>query len=291
MDSKNTASTLRFALPKGRLQEGVTALLRDAGIDLLAGERNYRPVFSIPGYEVKLLKPQNIVEMLHAGSRDLGFAGKDWVAEHQVDLVQLLDTGLNPVRLVAAAPVEILENGKLPKRPLVVASEYERLTRDWMDKRGMGDTFVHSHGATEVFPPEDASLIVDNTATGSTLQANDLAIVDELMTSSSCLYVNPRVMDDPGKRGRIESLVLLLQSVLDARDKLMLEVNVSEEKLAHLLELLPGLRAPTVSPLQEARAFAVRVAVPRHELPALIPLVKERGGTDLVVTRPSQIVP
>jgi ATP phosphoribosyltransferase len=282
---------LRLALPKGRQQDGVALLLQEAGIDLLAGERNYRPALSIPGYEVKLLKPQNIVEMLHAGSRDLGFAGKDWVAEHQVELLELLDTGLNPVRLVAAAPEDILEDGKLPARPLVVASEYERLTRQWMERRGMGDTFVHSHGATEVFPPEDASLIVDNTATGSTLQANDLAIVDELMCSSTCLYAHPKVMDVPQKRDRIESLVLLLQSVLDARGKLLLEVNVSQENLDHLLELLPFMRAPTISPLQGGGAFAVRVAVPRGDLPALIPQVKQRGGTDLIVMRPAQIVP
>jgi len=284
-------SPLRLALPKGRMQDGVFRLLGDAGIEVHAGGRGYRPSLSLPGFEVKLLKPQNIVEMLHAGSRDVGFAGRDWVAEHDVELVLLLDTGLDPVRLVAAAPECVLEDGALPARPLVVASEYQRLTERWIAARGQGDRFVHSHGATEVFPPEDADLIIDNTASGATLQANDLVVVDELMTSSTGLYAHPRVMDDAERRAQMQGLVLLLKSVLDARDKYLLEVNVTVDKLDHLLEILPSLRAPTISPIREEGAVAVRVAVARRDLPRLIPMVKARGGTDLVVTHPMQIVP
>ena len=99
-----SASPLHLALPKGRLQKGVLALLSDAGINVTVPPRGYRPTCSVDGLEIKLLKPQNIVEMLHAGSRDLGFAGADWVAEKGADLVEVLDTGLDPVRIVAAAP-------------------------------------------------------------------------------------------------------------------------------------------------------------------------------------------
>ena len=150
-----------LALPKGSMQAGVLRLLEDAGLPVVLGARAYRPRFGLEGCECKLLKPQNIVEMLHAGSRDLGFAGADWVAELDGELIELLDTGLDPVRIVAAAPEAILEDGVLPKAPLVVASEYERLTRAWIAERGLDATFVHSYGATEVFPPEDADCIVD----------------------------------------------------------------------------------------------------------------------------------
>lgn len=285
-----TDRTIRLGLPKGRMQKGVLRLLEDAGIEVQAEPRGYRAALSIPGYGVKLLKPQSIVEMLHAGSRDLGFAGADWVCELDADLVELLDTGGDPVRLVVAAPVGLCGDDGFPQRPLVVASEYRRLTEGWIRKRALQARFVRSYGATEVFPPEDADLIIDNTATGSTLRANGLEIVDEVMTSSTRLYANPRVLDDPACRARIDDLVLLLRSVLVARRRVMLEVNVSGDMLDSLVRDLPCMRQPTVSPLHGAEAFAVKVAVLRSELPALIPQIKALGGSDIVVTELSQIV-
>ncbi len=282
---------LRLALPKGRMQEGVTALLADAGIRLRQGPRDYRPTLSLPGLEAKILKPQNILEMLHAGSRDVGFAGADWVAELQVEVVELLDTGLDPVRLVAAAPADLLEDGQLPKRPLVVASEYERLALNWIGRRGIDARFVRSYGATEVFPPEDADCIIDNTATGSTLRANGLEIVDDVMTSSTRLYANPRVLADPARRPAVDQLVTLLKSVLDARQRVMLEVNVPAAKLEEIVAIMPCMREPTVSPLHGQAGYAVKAAVPRDRLPGLITALKAHGGTDVVVTALSQIVP
>ena len=125
-------ATLHLALPKGRMQEGVLKLLGDAGVSVRLGARGYRPTVSLPNVEAKLLKPQNIIEMLAAGTRDLGFAGADWVAELGVELVEVMDTGLDVVRLVAAAPEALVPGGILPDRPVVVASEYERLTTRWI---------------------------------------------------------------------------------------------------------------------------------------------------------------
>ncbi|TNE49026.1 MAG: ATP phosphoribosyltransferase [Deltaproteobacteria bacterium] len=285
------ASKLRIALPKGRMKDGVFQLLGDAGIQIRMGSRNYRPLLSLPWLEAKILKPQNTIEMLHAGSRDIGFAGADWVAELGADLVELLDTGMDPVRLVAAAPAFLLENGKLPKRKLVVASEYQRLTQNWIKASGMDAQFVRTYGATEVFPPEDADCIVDNTATGATLRSNNLDIVDELMTSSTRMYVNPRVMDVPEKRERVEHLVMVIQSVLEARKRVMLEVNVSSEGLEALVDILPCMREPTISELHGEQGYAVKVAVLRKNLPNLMPRIKAVGGTDIVVSKINQIIP
>jgi ATP phosphoribosyltransferase len=284
-------SELRMALPKGRMKDGVFQLMNEAGISIRAGARSYRPQLSIEGFNVKLLKPQNIIEMLHVGSRDIGFAGADWVVELNADLVELLDTRLDPVRLVAAAPTEFLEDGQLPNRPLVIASEYPTLTTNWIKERGLDAKFVRTYGATEVFPPEDADCIVDNTATGSTLRSNNLEIVDLLMRSSTRLYANPRVLDDPLKRERIEHLVLVLQAVLEARSRVMIEMNVSAKRLEELIEMLPCMREPTISSLHGNQGYAVKVAVPSEDLTALIPKIRARGGTDIIVTKPSQIVP
>lgn len=276
---------LRLGLPKGRMEAGVLSLLADAGVTVRPGARGYRPDVSLPETEAKLLKPQNVVEMLAAGSRDAGFAGADWVAELQVDLIELLDTELDQVQIVAAAA------GPLPERRVVVASEYERLARAWIADRRLTADFVRSYGATEVFPPEDADVIVDNTATGATLEANGLRVLDVLMHSSTRLYANPRALDDAARRRRIEDLVLLLRSVLDARRRVMLEVNASAECLDAVVAALPAMRRPTVAPLFGNNGYAVKAAVPRDLLPLVIPAVKAAGGTDVVVSRLSQIVP
>ena len=268
-------------------------LLSECGMAVRLGDRAYRPSLSLPDTEVKLLKPQNVVEMLHAGSRDVGFAGADWVAELGADVVQLLDTELDPVRVVVAAPAGLLTSeGSLPRnRHLVFASEYVRLARGWIEQSGLDASVLRSFGATEVFPPEDADCIVDNTATGSTLLANQLDIVDEVMTSSTRLYAFPGALVDPARRDRIDALTLLLRSVLDARRRVMLELNVETTELAGVIEVLPAMRQPTISELQGNAGYAVRAAVLRSELPALIPELKARGGTDLVVSTPTQIVP
>ncbi len=286
-----TTDAIRFAIPKGRMYDGVARLLSDAGVPVRATARDYRPALALDGFEVKILKPRAIVEMLAAGTRDLGFAGADWVAEEDADLVELLDTGLDRVRLVAAAPESILEHGKLPDRRLVIASEYASLTERWIARRGFDGALLRSYGATEVLPPEDADCIVDNTATGSTLAANNLRIVDELMVSSTRLYASRRAMETPALRDRIEGLAMLVRSVLEARSRVMLEVNVSKELLERIVEILPCMREPTVSPMHGAGGYAVKVAVPRSELPSVIPAIKACGGTDIVVTTPEQIVP
>ena len=261
---------VHLALPKGRMEEGVMRLLNDAGIRLTFDRRGYRPTISLDGFETKILKPQNIVEMLHLGSRDLGFAGADWVVEKGVELIELVDTGLDPVRIVAAAGADFLD-GDRPRKPgFVVATEYDRITRAWLERRRFDGQVVRSYGATEVFPPEDADCIVDNTATGTTLKANGLFIFDELMRSSTRLFACPRSLDDPAKRTRIEHLVLLVRSVLDARRRVMLEVNVPTERLDAVVAILPCMREPTIAPLHHQAGFAVKAAVPRADLPELI---------------------
>ncbi|MFT4541440.1 MAG: ATP phosphoribosyltransferase [Planctomycetota bacterium] len=283
--------TIRLALPKGRIQEGVVTLLAEAGIRVRTGARGYRPSLSIDGFETKLLKPQNIVEMLAAGSRDLGFAGADWVAEKNADVIELLETGLDPVRIVAASPTAFLQDGQLPRQALTVASEYENLAARWIEAREIDARFVRTYGATEVFPPEDADVIIDNTATGETLVANGLEIIDELMLSSTRLYVSRKAIEDPAKRTAINDMVLCLRAVIEARSRAMVELNVGSRELESVIERLPCMREPTISGLYGKTGFAVRAAVPRADLPTLVPELKARGATDIVVSRCEQIVP
>ena len=284
-------AVVHLALPKGRMEESVMRLMADAGIRLTFDRRGYRPTISLDGFETKILKPQNIVEMLHLGSRDLGFAGADWVMEKGAELVELVDTALDPVRIVAAAGPDFLDGDRPAIPGFVVATEYERITRAWLDRREFDGRIVRSYGATEVFPPEDADCIVDTTATGTTLKANGLMIFDELMRSSTSLYTCRRSLEHPEKRARIEHFVVLIRSVLDARKRVMLEVNVPADKLEDVVAILPCMREPTIAPLHHDAGFAVKAAVPRADLPSLIRAIKEQGGTDIVVSSIAQIVP
>ena len=290
MPANESNSIVHLALPKGRMQSEIFTLLSEAGIQLSATKRGYRPQISLPDFETKILKPQNVVEMLHQGSRDIGFAGKDWVDELNVNLTELFDTGLNPVRVVAAAPQELLENGQLPKRRLRVATEYEHLTQKWIKQKGLDAEVVRSRGATEVFPPEDADLIVDNTASGATLRDNGLVIVDQLMTSSTRCFVNPTSYADDSKRQRIDEFRMLLVAVLEGRRRVMLEVNVAQDNLESLMEALPAMQRPTVAPLYGNSGYAVKAAILRNDLAQIIPQIKSKGGRDLVVSDLRQIV-
>jgi ATP phosphoribosyltransferase len=284
-------NVLRLGLPKGRIESAVVDLLADAGVPVAPTVRGYRPEVSLSDVEAKILKPQNIVEMLAHGSRDVGFAGKDWVVEMDAPVVEVLDTRLDPVRIVAAAPATILEDGQLPARRLLVASEYLRLAQAWVDRRGLDAECVRSYGATEVFPPEDADVIVDNAGTGATLVANGLEILDVIMTSSTRLLASPQAWAAPAKRRRIEDLALLLRSVLEARQRVMVEVNAPAAALETLVSILPCMRRATVAPLYGDDGFAVKAAVPREQLAEVIPAIKAAGGTDIVVSSLAQIVP
>lgn len=228
--------------------------------------------------------------MLAHGSRDVGFAGADWIRELNADVVEVLDTGLSPVTIVAAAPKELLEDGQLPDRPLVVATEYLEITSQWVKERNLSASVLRTYGATEVFPPEDADFIVDNTSTGQTLADNGLVIFDRLMTSSTRLYASRNAMNNPTKRARIEDLSLILNAVLNGRKRVMIEVNVGNESLEAVIKALPAMQKPTVAPLYGDDGFAVKAAVLRSELARIIPIIKANGGRDIIVSNLTQLI-
>ena len=291
MSPANDQKTVRMALPKGRMFEQVVDLLKGAGVSIRQSERGYRPNISLPNFTAKILKPRNVIGMLAVGARDIGFAGEDWIRETKTELVELLDTELNPVRLIVAAPHQILEDGKLPNRKIVIATEYPVLAQGWINNNQLDATILQTHGATEVFPPEDADCIIDNTATGSTLRANGLAIIDEIMTSSTRLYASKAAMQNENIKPKIEDLVMLIQSVLQARKRVMMDLNVSQENLQAVIQCLPSMRTPTISPLSDSGWVAVRAAIARKQLAEIIPQLKNAGACDIVTTSAEQLIP
>ncbi|QEG25223.1 ATP phosphoribosyltransferase [Mariniblastus fucicola] len=291
MSPSRDPNLVRIALPKGRMYDEIVALLKGAGISIRNSIRGYRPTISLANYDAKILKPRNVISMLVAGARDVGFAGADWLDEMGVELPEIIDTGLNPVRLVVAAPHQLLDNGKLPNRHLVIASEYPNMAERWIKDQGIDAEVLTTYGATEVFPPEDADLIIDNTATGSTLRANGLQIIDEIMTSSTRLYASKEAMANPEIKAQLDDLGLLLEAVLRARGRVMMDLNVAAADLDAVLKVLPTMRQPTISSISTDGWHSVRSAVPRKELAEVIPKLKVAGACDIVTTSAEQLIP
>lgn len=272
---------LKILLPKGRIYEHVIGLFSGAGISISLPERAYRPIVNQDDLEAKVMKPQNIGKLLELGAHDMGFTGRDWIRETHADVEEILDTGFDKVRIVAAVPNSI-DDAQLASRRVIVATEYEHIANEWLKSRGMNSEVIRTYGATEVFPPDDADMIIDNTATGRTLVENGLRIVAEIMSSSTCMFASKKAMQNPEKKKKILELKSIFESVIDARDRVMLEMNVPKESFDALVNGLPSMRSPTVSPLYGDKGFAVKIAVKKSEVPNLLPRLKSLGATDIL---------
>lgn len=272
---------LKILLPKGRIYEGVIALLNGAGIKVDLPERAYRPTVNQDDLEAKVMKPQNIGKLLELGAHDVGFTGRDWIQETNADVEEIMDLGFDKVRIVAAVP-NAMDDHTLATQRVIVATEYEHIARRWLESKKMNFLIVRTYGATEVFPPDDADMIIDNTATGRTLMENGLRIVDTILQSSTCLFASKAAMKDPAKKQKIMELKMLFEAVLNARDRVMLEMNCAKEKFDALVKGLPAMRSPTVSPLYGDNGFALKIAVKKSEVPTLLPRLRELGATDIL---------
>ena len=286
---------LKLVLPKGRLQEKVVNLLSAIGIDLIFSSRSYRPLCSDSEIEIKLLKPQNIPPLLALGRHDAGFAGHDWMLENDLedsrDVAELLDLKFNKVRLVAAVPEELIANERWKNMRLVVATEYTRIAEKYIQKKQLNAVLIKSYGATEALPPEDADMIIDNTSTGSTLVANRLTIVDEILESTTRFLASQAALNDPWKKEKLKQMRMLMQSTLNAHNRVMLEMNVTKSDLERLVVDLPCMRFPTISLLYGEEGYAVKIAVPVKEVSKLIPELMSRGAKDILEYRLEKLVP
>jgi ATP phosphoribosyltransferase len=272
---------VKLLLPKGRIYDNVIRLFAESGISIGATNRSYFPSVSDPSLSVKIMKPQNIAPILDLGRHDAGFTGLDWVMERSADIVEIMDLALDPVSIVLAAPMgETMES--LKKRKIVVATEYEKLARDFLSANGFDFTILKSFGTTEVFPPDDADAIVDNTSSGTTLRENGLDIVATILKSSTRFVASRKAMADPGKAERLAELATVFKAILEAEGRVMLEMNVPKDRLDAVVAVLPCMRAPTVSPLFHDSGYAVKAAVPKKQTGILIPKLKKLGASDIL---------
>ena len=278
---------LKILLAKGRIYESDCDLLNEVGITINLPDRTYFPTTNQDDLAFQVVKPQIASTLLAQNKADVGFSGKDWVYENQVqdDVVEIMDLGFDPVKIVAAIP-ENRDLDEILKHKATIATEYQVLSRKWIEDKKINGKIFRTWGTSEGFvqDTEDsiAQILIDNTSTGSSLKANRLKIVDVLMESSTRMYASKEALEDPEKKQKIMELKMLFETVLNARDKVMLEMNVAKDKFDSLVKNLPSMRSPTVAPLYGDNGFAIKIAVKKGDVPTLLPRLHELGATDIV---------
>jgi ATP phosphoribosyltransferase len=276
-----------LGLPKGSLQDATFNMMRKAGFNLSVGSRSYIPSCDDPDLLCRLIRAQEISRYVELGVLDAGITGYDWIYENHSDVVEVAELlyakqGLRPVRWVVAVPNDSPIQSVKDLQGRRIATEAVGLTRRYLEKHGVDADVEFSWGATEVKAPELVDAIVELTETGSSLRANNLRIVDTVLTSTTRLICSHKAWADPAKRAKIENLALLLAGALAAETRVLLKMNVPAQALGDVIALLPALHAPTVNSLNAEGWHAVETVVEECRVRELIPALRGAGAQGII---------
>jgi ATP phosphoribosyltransferase len=288
---------LRIVLPKGSLERATLDLFEAADLAVLRSSTvEYRARIDDPRVdEVRILRPQEIPVYVAEGLFDIGVTGRDWVEETGADVVSLGELRYSkatndPVKVVVAvaadSPAQRVSD--LPQG-VRVSSEYPELTRRYFAERGIRADVRLSYGASEAKIPDIADCVVDITETGRALRAAGLRVIDTILTSYTEVVANPASHADPDKRHAMGQLMTLLYGVLEAREKVLLKLNIAAESLQAVLDVLPSAKSPTISELARG-GFAVESLVEKRTINLVIPALRDAGATDLLEIPIAKIV-
>jgi ATP phosphoribosyltransferase len=279
---------LKLGIPKGSLQNATIALFKRSGWTINVNDRSYFPEIDDPLIECAICRAQEMSRYVENGTLDVGLTGKDWIAENRSDVHMVSDlvyskVSSRPARWVLAVPydsgIRQLEDLKGKK----IATELVGFTQRYFEERGIEVIVEFSWGATEAKVVSGlADAVVEVTETGSTIKAHGLRIIHELMQTNTQLIANHTAWQDLAKREKIEQIALLLQGALLGEKLVGLKMNVSKEKLAGIVGLLPSLNAPTVSPLYQSEWFAVESVVNTGFVRELIPQLLKAGAEGII---------
>jgi ATP phosphoribosyltransferase len=275
-------------IPKGSLEKRTIELFRKSGWKIGINDRSYFPSMDDEEAQCTLVRAQEMSRFVEMGTLDLGLTGRDWILENGSDVVVVTDlvyskVSQRPARwvLVVAedSPIRRLEDLRGKK----IFTELTNFTRKFFSERNIPVHVEFSWGATEGKVIEGlADAIVEVTETGSTLRANGLRIVDELLETYPQLIANRQSWQDPWKREKGEQISLLLQGALRAETMVGLKMNVSKEDLTKVVEILPSITAPTISNLYESDWFAVETIVSEEIVRDIIPKLQKRGAVGII---------
>jgi ATP phosphoribosyltransferase len=288
---------LKIVLPKGSLETATLALFDAADLTVVRSSSvEYKASIDDPRVEsVRILRPQEIASYVQEGLFDLGITGRDWIEETSSDVVSLGELRYSkatsqPVRVVVAvADSSPAQSAKDLRDGIRVTTEYPEMTRRYFAERGIKADIRLSYGASEAKIPDIADCVVDITETGRALRASGLRIIDTVLTSYTELIANKESYADPLKRHAMQQIMTLLTGTLEARDKVLLKLNVAESSLDAVLALLPAAKSPTVSRLASGDV-AVESVVPKRGINTLIPDLIDAGASDLLEIPISKII-
>lgn len=288
---------LSIALPKGSLEDQTLQLFAQADLEIKKHSRGYNPSINDPRIsKVKILRPQEIPKYVEEEYFDLGIGGYDWILESGADVVEIADmpyakTGAGVMRLVIAVPDEspIQKPEDIPPGSRI-STELPNVTKEYFEELGIPVKIYFSHGATEAKIPELVDVVVDLTETGETLRRNRLKIIGTVLESTTRLMANKQSWADPVKRKAMEEVKTLLLGVIEARGKVLISMNVPEDKLEDVVSVLPALKNPTVSKLYNSNYFAIETVVEKAGVNILIPELKSKGAEDIIELAISKIV-
>ncbi len=290
---------LRLVVPKGSLEEQTLGLLEAADLKVRrASSRDYHGRIDDDRIErVSLLRPQEIPRYVEEGFFDLGITGRDWVVETGADVqtvasLEYAKSGAGTVRIVLAVPLDNPAKcaADLPEGTRI-STEYPRLTAAHFERLGIPVRVFPSYGATEAKVPEIVDAIVDVTETGSTLRAHGMKIVETLLDSEVLLIASRPAAADPARRQAMADISTLLLGALRAQGRVLIKLNIARQGLDRLVEMLPAMKAPTVSPLAGGTDYAVETVVEKGSVNTLIPRLKAAGAVDILELPISKIVP
>ncbi len=279
---------LKLGIPKGSLETKTVDLFKRAGWSISYDNRSYFPDVNDDELSCTLVRAQEMSRYVEDGTLDMGLTGKDWIIENGSDVVEIQDliyskTSVKQARWVLVvredSPLRTLEDLE-GKR---IATELRCFTERYFKERNINVHVEFSWGATEAKVVEGlVDAIVEVTETGSTLRANNLKIIHELMRTNTVLIANREAWNDPWKRQKIEQIRTLLNGSLQAMGKVGIKMNVSQQNLDRVIQLLPSLRAPTISNLYSADWLAIETILDANSVRDLIPLLQEAGAEGII---------
>ncbi len=288
---------LKIVLPKGSLEKATLDLFEAADLSVVRSSSvDYKASIDDPRVaEVRILRPQEIATYVQEGLFDIGITGRDWIEETASEVVSLGELRYSkataqPVRVVVAvADSSSAQSAKDLKDGVRVTTEYPEMTRRYFANLGIKADIRLSYGASEAKIPDIADCVVDITETGRALRAAGLRIIDTMLTSYTELIANKESFADPVKRHAMEQIMTLLTGTLEARDKVLLKLNVSENAMEKVLALLPAAKSPTVSRLASGD-YAIESVVTKRGINTLIPDLIDAGASDLLEIPISKII-
>ena len=280
---------LKFGIPKGSLQSATIHLFEKSGWKINANNgRSYFPDINDDTIEITICRAQEMARYVENGTIDAGLTGKDWVEENESDVLVVDDLGYSKVSQKPARWVlAVLADSGIKRiedlRGKKISTELVNFTKRYFQERGIDVHVEYSWGATEGKVVSGlADAIVEVTETGSTIRAHGLKIIHELMESYTQLIANKASYQDEWKKEKIGQIILLLKGALRAENMVGLKMNVPDEKLEHVIALLPSLNAPTVAGLYHTKWFSVETVVDSRIVRDLIPRLIKEGAEGII---------